>query len=388
MGKKTVTMPTSVYVKEHKHLVDVLRHGSQEEQNKEAADQEKEMKENTGGHRVFPEQYSKCLQKAIKSISLGDAEVLGSSADHQIMYSADYDVLEYVPFRKSSVKQFQNLVTKLKAVITDIKVGEVSEWNLLTKKTYNQGTELAHLRSLWQNNIITHEEFMEGEKLLKPHLTPAERVSARKELKFGTLYWTVKEVEEGHKTLRNKKVIYLEEAMKSPGVTKVDILTWCEDKYIEISNIFVWTRKGGKPYMRIPYLIGSLKEDIAYYIHQGNYFKALKRMYSIAKNKREQHLMKVIQDVLNSPLGHIYIVVSDLKVLKEFPQVVTSKRKRTQLDKMRNDMAKLYFPDFDHSKNVEKLLPALEEKLQEETKKKMEELHLLPVKELFKGGKK
>lgn len=381
-------MPVDKFVKEHKHLLHVLREGTPAEQQKEAADQQKELNEYTGGHRMFPEQYSKCLQKALKSISFGEPQVLGSSADHQIMYSADYDLLEYIPFRKGSVKQFQNIVAKLKGVITNIKCGEVAEWNLLTKKKYNQGQELAHLRHLWQNQIITHEEFMEGEKLLKPHLTAAEKVAARKELRFGLLRWTPKEIEEGHKTLRNKKVIHLEEAMKSTGVTKVDILTWCEDKYVEVSNIFIWTRKGGKPYLKVPHLIDGLKEDIAYYISEGNYFKALKRMYSIAKNKKEQHLMKVIQDVLNSPLGHIYLVVSDLKVLQEFPNIISSKRKRVQLDKMRNDMAKLYYPDYDHSKNVEKLLPALEQTLQDETKKKMEELQLLPVKELFKGGKK
>ena len=337
--------------------------------------------------RLFPEQYSQCLQKVLKSISLGEPQVMGSSADSQIMYSADYDLLEYIPFRKGSVKQFQNLISKLKGVITDVKCGEVPEWNLLTKREYKQGEELSHLRSLWQQEVITHDEFMAGEKLLKQHLTPAERVAVRKELRFGILRWTPQEVASGYKTLRNKKVIHLEDAMKSTGITKVDILCWCENKYIEVSNIILWTKKGGKPYMKVSHVVESLKEEIAYYIQQGNYFKALKRMYSIAKNKKEQGLMKVIQSILNSQLGHIYIVVSDLQVLKEFPEVITSKRKRVQLDNMRNDMAKLYYPEYNNSKDVEKLLPALEETLQEETKKKMEELQLLPVKNLFKGGK-
>jgi len=385
MGK-TITMPVEKFVKEHKNLLHILREGTPEQRQAEAADQAKELQAYTGGARLFPEQYSKCLQKVLKSISLGEPQVMGSSADHQIMYSADYDLVEYIPFRKGSVKQFQNLVSKLKTVITDIKCGELFEWNLLTNRQYNQGHELGRLRQLWQNQIITHEEFMAGEKLLKERLTPAERVAARKELRFGVLRWTPEEVAKGVKEYR-KKVIHLEDAMKTSGVTKVDILCWCEDKYIEVSNIFVWTHRNGKPYMKVAHLVEALKEDIAYYIQQGNYFKALKRMYSIAKNKKEQHLMKVIQDILNSQLGHIYIVVSDLKVLKEFPSVVTSKRKRVQLDKMRNDMAKLYYPDYDNAKDVEKLLPALEQTLQDETKKKMEDLQLLPVKQLFKASK-
>jgi len=386
MTDKTITMPVTKFVKEHKNLLDVLRHGTKEEQLDEATDQAEELKQYTGGARAFPEQYSKCLQKVLNSISLGEPQVLGSSADHEIMYSADFDLLEYIPFRKGSPKQFQNLVAKLKSVITDIKCGEIPEWNLLTKKSYNQASELAHLRNLWQNKIITDTELKHGESLLKPRLTVPEKVAARKDLRFGLLRWTPAEVAKGSKEFRNK-TIYLDEAMKSSGVTKIDILAWCHDKYIEVSNIFVWTHKGGKPFLKVPYLIGSLKDDVAYYISEGNYFKALKRMYSIAKNKKEQHIMKTLQDVLNSPLGHAYVVVSDLKVLKEFPEVVTSKRKRTQLDKMRNDMAKLYFPEFDNAKNVEKLLPALERTLQDETKKKMEELQLLPIKNLFKPGK-
>ena len=378
-------MPVKKFVKEHKKLLHILREGTPEQQQAEAADQEKELKQYTGG-RLFPEQYSKCLQKVLKSISLGDPQVLGSSADHQIMYSADYDLVEYIPFRKSSVKQFQNLVSKLKAVITDIKCGEVTEWNLLTKRTYNRTQELAHLRDLWQKKVITDAELKQGEELLKERLTPAERVAAQKELRFGLLRWTPEEVAKGVKEHR-KKVIHLEDAMKSQGVTKIDILCWCEDKYIEVSNIIVWTRKGGKPYMKVTHIVEALKDDIAYYIQKGNYFKALKRMYSVAKNKKEQHLMKVLQDVLNSPLGHIYVVVSDLKVLKEFPGVVTSKRKRVQLDNMRNDMAKLFYSEYNNSKDVEKLLPALEQTLQEETKKRMEELQLLPVKQLFKPSK-
>ena len=381
----SIRIPMKDFVKEHKNLLKVLKTGTKQELLKEAADQAKELKQQTGGARLFPEQYSQCLQKVLESISFGEPQVMGSSADSQIMYSADYDLLEYVPFRKSSPALFQKLISKLKAVITDVKCGEIPEWNLLTKKTYVQGEELAHLRKLWQDQVITHEEFMAGEAMLKPRLTPAEKVRARKELRFGVLRWTPAEIAKGVKKLRNNQVIRLEDAMKSSGITKVDILAWCHDKYVEVSNIFVWTHKNGKPYLKVPHLIDGLKEDIAYYISEGNYFKALKRMYSIAKNKGERHLVETIQSILNSQLGHIYVVVSDLEVLKEFPSVVNKKRVRVQLDKMRNDMANLYYPEYSKSKSVEKLIPALEETLQEETKKKMSELQLLPVNNLFKS---
>jgi len=331
-----------------------------------------------GSGRLFPEQYSKPLRKILESISLGVPNVLGSSGDNTIMYSADYDLLEHVPLRKTTPGLFQKLVSSLKNVLTDIKCGEISEWNLLTGKTYNQANELAHLRQLWQNQIITHDEFMRGQKLLKPKLTRAERVVVRKELRFGLLRWTPAEILNGVKELRNKKIIRLEDAMKSKGITKLDIIAWCEDRYIEVSNIFLWTNSKGKPYAKLHDLIESIRDDIDYYITEGNYFKAVKRMYSVAKNTRQDELAKSLREILNSHLGHIYIVVSDLQLLKEFPDQISSKNKRKQLDAMRNEMAKLYYPEFERAKNVERLLPALEKVLQEETKKIMNEKALLP----------
>ena len=131
--------------------------------------------------RKFPEQYSKPLIKILKLISFGTPFVVGSSADYQIMYSADYDLMEDVIFRKDSVRKFQNKIHKLERLgkVVEVKIGEISQWNLLKKPyiengkvhKYSQKDELAHLSKLWQQEIITHDEYMMASDLLKPHLT-------------------------------------------------------------------------------------------------------------------------------------------------------------------------------------------------------------------------
>ena len=85
--------------------------------------------------RKFPEQYSSGLIKILKVLSFGSPFVVGSSADYQIMYSADYDLMEDVILRKDAIRQFQNKIHKLERLgkVTEVKIGEISEWNLLKK---------------------------------------------------------------------------------------------------------------------------------------------------------------------------------------------------------------------------------------------------------------
>lgn len=58
--------------------------------------------------REFPDQYSKPLTKVLKAISFGTPNVVGSSADHRIMYAADYDLIESVILRRGSARKFQD----------------------------------------------------------------------------------------------------------------------------------------------------------------------------------------------------------------------------------------------------------------------------------------
>lgn len=387
MGK-TVTMPLSQFKEEHTNLIKVLEHGTPAQQKAEAKDQAKELASLGKGkleaeRRLFPQQFSAPVRKLLDQVSFGPPDVMGSAGEHRAMYAADYDLLEFMTFRgKATVKAFQTKVAKLASTycVTDVKCGEVSEWNLLQGKGYDQAKELAHLRRLWQEKVITDAEHKLGKRLLKPTLSVAEKVAARKQLRFGILRWTPAEVKAGVKQTRLDKPIRLEDAMTSKGITKVDILAWVKDTYAEVSNIILWTSRSGKPYAHIPEVVQSLKEDIAYYLSEGNYFKAAKRMLSIAKNRKEVAQQEKLLAILNSPLGHISTVVSDLKVLKEFPQCVTAEKKRQELDSLRDAMAKLYYPEFFKAKSPAKLLPALEETLQREAKKALEEAGFLPFK--------
>jgi hypothetical protein len=344
--------------------------------------------------RQFPDQYSKPLQKVLKAISLGTPNVVGSSADHQIMYSADYDLIESVILRRGSTKKFQDKVRKIQKVakIVDIKCGEVSEWNLLKKPfvennkvhNYKQADELKHLSALWQNKIITHDEYMSASDILTPHLTAVEFLEARKELRFGLLRWTVAEVLRGYKVLRDKSAYYLDDAFRSKGITKLDLIAWITNKYVEISNIIVWTNGKDKPFAYIPAIKKALKENILEFEADGNYVKVAKRMYSLAKQYKDASIVDELTSILNSPIGKLYMVTADIEVLEEYPNAVTQSRKRKELDMLKNFFAKLYFPELDKATPSNTKLEYLKQILQAEMKKALEEANLLPIPKDYK----
>ena len=338
--------------------------------------------------RKFPEQYSKPLTKVLKLISIGSPYIVGSSADYQIMYSADYDLMEESILRRGSVKMFQDKIRKLEKIgkVVEVKIGEISQWNLLKKPyienskvhNYSQKEEMAHLATLWQNKIITHDEYMMASKLLTPHLNPVEFLIARKELRFGILRWSNPEIYKGYKELRDKSIYYLEDAFKSKGITKIDFIAWVNQKYTEFSNIILWTNRSGKQYAYIPAVKKALKENILEFEADQNYVKVAKRMYSLAKQFKDASILDSLRSILNSPLGKLYMVTADMEVLEEFPNAVTQARKRKELDLLKDQFAKLYFPELKGA-NPNTKLTHLKEILQSEMKKALTEAKLLPI---------
>jgi len=338
--------------------------------------------------RDFPKQYSSDLLKVLKGISLGTPMVVGSSADHRIMYSADYDLMEEVILRRNSATTFQKKLKKIQKIgkVVDIKIGEISQWNLLKKpfikngtvKNYNQGDELKHLSALWAAETITHDEFMLAQTLLKPHLTAEEFLIARKELRFGLLRWTPREIYQGYKNLRDKSIIYLYDAFKTKGITKLDLIVWLKNKYVEVSNIILWTNSSGKHFAYIPALKKGIAENILEFEAEGNYIKVAKRMLSLAKQYKNQSDIEKLTSILNSPIGKLYMVTSDIEVLSEFPAAV-KKYKRKELDLLKDDFAKLFFPELKGAIPNLKILDKMKEVLQSETKKALESANLLPL---------
>jgi hypothetical protein len=312
------------------------------------------------------------MERIKKLISIKKPILVGSAADPKIKYSADYDYIEEVPYSILNIRKFQKNVNELEG-IQDIKIGEISEWNLLRDvqiKTkvigYSQVKELDNLELLFVQEIITKKEYETSKKLLKKHLSPVEFIQAQKELRFGLLRWTPKEVYDGVKVLRNGQLLTLESACKSAGITKIDVIAPIP-KYTEFSNIIFW-----KPYAN-KISEENIKKDILVYLEDQNYLKVLKRMYSYNKEKGQK-----IIPILNSDLGKLYVIISDLKTLQE--SGVSKPKVKLALSELRNELFSINIKGLKKSKRLSfDSISRLEAVLQNETRLKMKKAGLLPI---------
>jgi hypothetical protein len=341
--------------------------------------------------RKFPTQYSPELQTILSAMSIGEPYIVGSSADRKILYSADYDMIQTIVPSHQSIRAFVHHVAKLQSLpnthILDIKIGEIQDWNLLLNTriednsivNYNRKKELEHLELLRYQKIITEKEYIASKKLLPIHITPIKLIEAKKELRFGILRWTPKEILRGYKILRNNKEITLEEAIKNTGITKVDVISWTNNKYNEFSNIILW-----KEFSQTPEPIQSLKENILLYLDDKNYFKVLKRIYALSKLLNDTKTEELCISILNSEIGFLYTIVADFEIMEQLRKKTLTKQERQnlkyELGMMTDKIAKVYFPGNKRPKRTSfSLLPKLYTILQEETRKVMIDSSLLPI---------
>lgn len=314
----------------------------------------------------------------VKLISIKEATLVGSASDPDIKYFADYDFIEEVPYSITNIHKFQKLIKKLEPL--DIKIGEITEWNLLRNIQiknkvvgYSQVKELDHLDLLKKENIITKEEYENAKKLLKKHLSPIEFIEAYKELRFGLLRWTRQEVLDGKKKLRNGQVITLETACKSSGITKFDIIVELP-RYTEVSNIIFW-----KPYAS-NIAIENIKNDILLYLDEQNYLKILKRMYSYDKEK-EKNVIPIL-NILNSDLGKLYVLIEQLKTLQMVK--IPKTKVKIQLNDIRNELLNVNVKGLRKYKRLNfRSISRLEAVLQNETRLKMKKIGLLPIPKIY-----
>jgi hypothetical protein len=289
--------------------------------------------------RAYPENYPSDALAILDAMSFTDGKavkLLGSMAIRSQQYAGDYDGFEVVKKSgnaetalKELANKFQEIIRRLGRMpnvsIGDIKAGSIEEWRIFSADAivkrgrvtgYNAEEAKRKVDELKRNQIFTPAEAKKANELLKPSLTPIEFLKARKELRPNIVRWTPAEVLAGQKTLVDGTTYTLEEAFNSPTISKLDVIAFVQNnKYTEFSMLYQF-EVGGK--VLNPDNIGiedSLREDILYYTAENKPFKVLKRQFALAKFKHNNYLLKKLTPVLNSDLGRLYSLSSDIGVL-------------------------------------------------------------------------
>ena len=121
-------------------------------------------------------------------------------------------------------------------------------------------------------------------------------------LRFNILRWKPNEILRGVKTLRNGEKYTLKEALGDKTLFKLDVIAYIDEKYTEFSIIYdVRLNNHRLNYTPID-TKKTLKNDIVLYKKTENYFKLLKRVFSLYnyeikydKKDKKNEIIKVLQ---------------------------------------------------------------------------------------------
>lgn len=327
-----------------------------------------------GRTKSYPENYPADAMAILDAMSFTEGrgvKLLGSMSIRSQQYAGDYDAYEVVD-RKGSKEavldklttEFQSILKNLRGMtnvfIGDIKSGCVEDWRVIPKNAgvtnnkvvgYNSVSAKKKLDELRKADIITEGEQKEAEALLDGATTPAKFLLARKKIKFHIVRWTVPEVLAGAQTLRDGRRFTIQDAFSSPTITKLDTIGLVQNnKYTDFSMIYEFKADGKVLNPSFEDVGKSLKEDIVAYKAEGNPFKVIKREFALAKYLGNSRMLKSLTPVLNSDLGRIYSLRSDvatLITLLEEHAKVPLERIRYEIDQFKSRMANIYsLPDF------------------------------------------
>jgi len=200
----------------------------------------------------------------------GEQSLVGSSADKNIKYSADYDLFEKKKFKKTTDIYFHI-------------------FNLFREK----------FKEAFENPNIWITDFKCGTFRGQP------------------LRWNRQEIKRGYKNV-DSYIILFTDCLQQQSRVKLDIIAIDKDHNItEYSDIYMI--RIGKlnltPEENVEEIKKSILGNFYDYASKKKYFKALKRLYSWAKLSNMKKIETDLISIFNSSLGVDYKTMSDLGTL-------------------------------------------------------------------------
>lgn len=318
----------------------------------------------------YPDNYASDVIDIVDAMSFSKGkavDIVGSMSLKSQQYAGDYDMTETVQVHYKSdatavkylVKQFQGIIRslhKMKNVyIADIKAGEIPEWNVVQ----NVDGDLERLAEEVSKLPLSAEEYKEAELILggvsENHTPLPKKIKElEKALRFHIVRWTPTECLQGYKTLRDGRHYTLQEAFTSPALFKLDVIALVQNnRYTDFSIIYT-LKNNSHTLNNVPTTsqVEGLQQDVAYYLHKGETFKALKRMFSIARQKKDSKMIEALNGILNSDLGRIYSIQSDigtLQYLLEEQANLPKQRILYEIDQFKQRLGNVYSINIPHA---------------------------------------
>jgi hypothetical protein len=259
-----------------------------------------------------------------------DISLMGSMPLRSQTYAGDYDSVETVEVGgdrkhavKEIVKKFQDAVRAIlsrpKTFIADIKCGSIDEWDIVTEP-YDAKKSAENLKKLYDDKIVTTEQYNKERKLLKPasELSRLELLYVRHEIRHNIVRWNAREILNGSKTLVDGRRYTLEEAIQARTMTKMDVVSWVQNnRFTDFSCIYIFKNNGNIINVGLQQNVVQAMRDNMYTLKStGNYFKMAKRMFAIAKYQNKTKTIERLSPLFTGDLGRLYHVYGDIGTLE------------------------------------------------------------------------
>ena len=284
--------------------------------------------------KKYPADYSNEVMTILTAMSFTNGKnvsLVGSFTLRPQVYAGDIDAYEFVPIKsiKNTVERFQDLVKRVVKIpftyISDIKCGSIDEWNVISENVqvrngkvdgYNAKDILDKVKELYDTNIIDNKDYSFAKSLIKERITPAEFIDLQKELRYNIIRWSLQDIIAGHKVLQDGRLYTLEQAIQSPTITKLDLVTWIGgNRFTDIEIIYIFKMGERIVNKGLGDFEGAVKSSILLLKTKKNYYKMAKRMYTIARFYDYKKDIKILSDLFVGDLGRLYSIYGDTDAL-------------------------------------------------------------------------
>lgn len=301
--------------------------------------------------KPYPSSYTDDVKEQIKLVSFSPHDKIipfGSYIYRIQRWAGDIDALETYeePDRETLIYSFvrhfkhtiKQILKKRLHYITDIKAGvdkrfEIDignlENNLFTPNLINIQRGLSIMKKL---EILKDEQLREVKQILSKNEKNGYDYDKIYNLfrEYYVIRWEPKEILKGYKLLPGKKKILLEDAITHKTHVKIDMITIINGRFVEVTNFLflVYDRPGEDPYILNfdePYnkdffrnrtsQLPTEVEKLFYSEYYKNYFKGLKRMWSIARTNKDFRMIDTLKSFVSGNISSLYQIRSELEAI-------------------------------------------------------------------------
>jgi hypothetical protein len=110
---------------------------------------------------------------------------------------------------------------------------------------------------------------------------------------------------------------------------KIDMVIYVKNRFFETSGTY---RLMPDPTLSRDKVIKDLKDDISKHKQEGNYYKVLKRMFSLYVMDRNREQVEFLISIFNSELGRLYEKICNLKAIELVHEFYPDEKTKERID--------------------------------------------------------